>query len=58
MPITADNNAEILRVVEHYYDIADHIAAATAAGCRLLRADPFATALRQEKDLRSQRPGC
>jgi len=58
LPTTVDHDVDIARVVERYYDIADNITAATAAGCRILPIEPFALALRQETDVRNRLAAC
>lgn len=46
--------AEVARLIETYYNIADNITAAAASGCRMLQVDPFAAPLRREMDLRER----
>ena len=54
MPTTVDYDAEVARLVERYYDIADTFVAATATGCRVLQANPFALPTQMEAELRSK----
>ena len=57
LSVKTDYETEILALVSRYYDVADGVTDAVAAGCRKLKVNPFAAINRQEADLRSRALG-